>query len=63
LGCGNQFEQFVGIAHQIGELVLILAEGCNCQLRGHARFLMARIRGHKADFIDTDSLRSRQSGF
>ena len=63
MGCGNQFKQFVRVVQQIGELVLILAERCYRQLRGHARVFQPRIGGHKADFIDADSLRPGQRGF
>jgi hypothetical protein len=31
-------------------------------LRGHARFLQPRIRGHKANLIDADSLRAGEGG-
>jgi hypothetical protein len=31
-------------------------------LRGHARFLQSRIRGHKANFIDADSLCAGEGG-
>jgi hypothetical protein len=52
----------VGIVQHIGELVLILAERSDRQLCGHARFLQPRIGGHKADFIDADSLRAGERG-
>ena len=50
------------VVHQTGELVLILAERCDRQLGGHARFLQTRIRGHEADLVDADSLRAGESG-
>jgi hypothetical protein len=52
----------VGIVQHIRELVLILAERSDRQLRGHARFLQPRICGHKADFIDADSLCTSERG-
>jgi len=58
LRCRNQFEQLVRIVEQISELVLISAERSNRQLRGHARVFQARVRGHKANFVDADSLGS-----
>jgi hypothetical protein len=53
----------VRVVQQIGELVLILAERCDRQLSGHARVFQPRVRGHKANFIDADSLRAGESGF
>ena len=52
----------MGIVQHIGELVLILAQRSNRQLRGHAGFLQPRIRGHKANFVDADSLRTSERG-
>jgi hypothetical protein len=52
----------VRVVQQISELVLILAERCDRQLRGHAGFFQPRIRGHKANLIDADSLRASERG-
>ena len=50
------------VVHQVGELVLILTEGSDRQLCGHAGFLQPRVRGYEANFIDADSLRARERG-
>ena len=42
---------------------MILAKRSNRQLRGDARVFQPRVGGHKANFIDADSLRSRERGF
>jgi hypothetical protein len=57
LRSGNQFEQFMRIVQQIGELVMIFAQRSRCDLRRHARILQPRVRGYEAEFIDADSLR------
>jgi hypothetical protein len=64
LGCCNQFQQFVGIVQPFLELILIsVAQRSGGKLGSHARLFMARIRGHKANFVDADSLRSGERGF
>jgi hypothetical protein len=57
LSSGNQFEQFMRVVQPFRKLVMVVAERCGCQLRGHARFLQPRIRGHEANLIDADSTR------
>jgi hypothetical protein len=52
----------VRVVQHVGELVLILAERCDRQLRGHASFFQPRIRGYKANFVDADSLCAGESG-
>jgi hypothetical protein len=63
LGRRDQFEEFVRIIEQIRKLVLILAHRCDRQLRGHTGFLKPRIRGHKTNFIDADSMCAGKGGF
>jgi len=54
----------VGIVQPFLELILItVAQRSGGKLRGHARLFMARIRGHKAYFVDADSLCSSKRGF
>jgi hypothetical protein len=62
LGSGDQFEQFMRVVQPFRKLVLVVAERCGRQLRGHARFLQPRIRGHEANLIDADSLSTSERG-
>jgi hypothetical protein len=54
----------VGIVQPFLELILItVAQRSGSKLRSHARLFMARIRGHKANFVDADSPRSGKGRF
>lgn len=54
----------MGIVQPLLELILItITQRSGGKLRGHAGLFMARIRGHEANFVDADSLRSGKRGF
>src|SRR6516164_3712553 len=60
---GYQFQKLLRVVQHLAVLILIVAQCYGGKLRGHARFLQARIRGHEADLIHTDALCVRQRGF
>jgi hypothetical protein len=54
----------MGIVQPFFELILItVAQRSGGKLRGHARLFVARIRGHEANFVDADALRSGKRRF